>query len=106
MLQNCGICDQYHIMKPTSSLVNGGTKLNPKYSVHFDDGITIFMITRNEKLEYDGMLSTGLDSYYLKLKKWPSGKNLSTRVEMAVEFINKNKKNNRYRKKLKDEPVK
>jgi hypothetical protein len=91
-------------MKPISSLVNGGTKTNPRYSVHFDDGITIILKTFGGSLTYENMLSVGPDTYYLKKRKWPSGKNLEKRIELAVDFINKNIKNNRYRKKLKDEP--
>lgn len=91
-------------MKPISSLSNGGTKTNPRYSVHFDDGITIILTTKNNELVFDGMLSTGLESYYLKKGKWPAGKNLEKRMELATAYINKNKKNNRYRKKLEDEP--
>lgn len=91
-------------MKPVSSLLNGGTKKNPRYSVHFDDGITLIVKTVNDKIVYDNMLSVGLDTYYLKKGKWPSGKNLEKRVELASEYINKNIKNNRYRKELKDEP--
>ena len=91
-------------MKPISSLINGGTKTKPRYSVHFDDGITILLKTDKEELVYENMLSVGPDTYYLKKGKWPSGKNLDTRVELAVAYINKNIKNNRYRKKLKDEP--
>jgi len=87
-------------MKVVSSLLNGGTKKSPEYSVHFDDGITLFMTTVNDQFEYTGMLSTGLDSYFLKRGKWPAGKNLEKRVDLATAFINKNIKNNRYRKKL------
>lgn len=90
-------------MKPVSSLLNGGTKKNPRYSVHFDDGITLIVKTVDDKIVYENMLSVGLDTYYLKKGKWPAGKNLEKRVELASEFINKNIKNNRYRKKLKDE---
>ena len=91
-------------MKPVSSLLNGGTKKNPRYSVHFDDGITLIVKTVDEQIVYENMLSVGLDSYYLKKGKWPTGKNLEKRIELASQFINKNIKNNRYRKKLKDEP--
>jgi hypothetical protein len=104
MLQNIGIHNQYRVMKPISSLSNGGTKKNPRYSVHFDDGITIIIKLNNDEFVYDGMLSTGLDSYYLKKGKWPSGKNLDKRMELAIAFVNKNIKNNRYRKKVDDEP--
>ena len=90
-------------MKPVSSLFNGGTKKNPRFSVHFDDGITLILYTKNDELLYENMLSVGLDSYYLKKRKWPSGKNLEKRMELAIAFITKNKKNNRYRKKLEDE---
>jgi len=104
MLQNISIHCEYHIMKPISSLINGGTKKNPRYSVHFDDGITLIVNSKDDKIVYENMLSTGLDSYYLKKGKWPAGKNLEKRIELAEQFINKNKKNNRYRKKLDDEP--
>jgi hypothetical protein len=91
-------------MKPIGSLVNGGTKANPRYSVHFDDGITIILRTINNELVYENMLSVGPDTYYLKKLKWPTGKNLEKRIELACTYIHKNIKNNRYRKKLKDEP--
>lgn len=90
-------------MKPISSLLNGGTKKNPRYSVHFDDGITLILKTVDACLVYENMLSVGLDTYYLKKGKWPSGKNLEKRVELAIAYINKNIKNNRYRKKLTDD---
>lgn len=90
-------------MKPVSSLLNGGTKKNPRYSVHFDDGITMIIQTKDNDLVYENMLSVGLDSYYLKNAKWPSGKNLEKRIELCRQFIQKNIKNNRYRGKLKDE---
>ncbi len=90
-------------MKPIGSLLNGGTKARPRYSVHFDDGMTIIIKTENDTLKYDNMLSVGLDSYFLKKGKWPTGKNLEKRVELAVAYITKNVKNNRYRKKLTDD---
>lgn len=91
-------------MKPVSSLLNGGTKKNPRYSVHFDDGITMIMHTKDGELVYENMLSVGLNSYYLQKGKWPTGKNLEKRIELCQQFIQKNIKNNRYRGKLKDEP--
>ena len=91
-------------MKPIGSLVNGGTKTSPRYSVHFDDGITIILKTVSGSLTHENMLSVGQDTYYFKKGKWPTGKNLEKRIELAVAFISKNIKNNRYRKKLKDEP--
>lgn len=90
-------------MKPISSLLNGGTKKNPRYSVHFDDGITLILKTIDGVLAYENMLSVGLDTYYLKKGKWPTGKNLEKRVELAVAYISNNIKNNRYRKKLTDD---
>jgi hypothetical protein len=90
-------------MKPISSLSNGGTKLKPRYSVHFDDGITLIINTESNQLVYESMLSTGLDSYYIKKQKWPSGKNLALRIELAIDFINKNIKNNRYKKRKEDD---
>lgn len=104
MSEDINIHHQCHIMKPVSSLLNGGTKAKPNYSVHFDDGITILLKTVNDELVYSNMLSVGLDTYFLKKGKWPSGKNLEKRVTLACEFVQKNIKNNRYRKKLKDEP--
>ena len=89
-------------MKPTGSLLNGGTKANPRYSVHFDDGITLIVRMTNNQIVYENMLSVGLDTYFLKKNKWPTGKNLEKRIELAEQFINKNIKNNRYRKKLDD----
>lgn len=90
-------------MKPISSLLNGGTKKKPRYSVHFDDGITLILKTVDDNLVYENMLSVGLDTYYLKKGKWPAGKNLESRIELAIAYIQKNIKNNRYRKKLKDD---
>jgi hypothetical protein len=91
-------------MKPVSSLSNGGTKTRPRYSVHFDDGITLIVNFKDGVIQYESMLSVGLGSYYLKKGKWPAGKNLDKRIELADQYINKNIKNNRYRKKLEDEP--
>ena len=91
-------------MKPISSLLNGGTKQKPRYSVHFDDGITLLMETINGEIVYNNMLSVGLDTYYFQKKKWPAGKNLDKRIELAVAYIQHKIKNNRYRGKLKHEP--
>jgi hypothetical protein len=63
------------------------------FSVSFDDGITIIL---NNRLEFFNMISTGLDSYFLKKGKWPRGKNLSNRVDIGSKWISKNK--NRYKK--------
>lgn len=63
------------------------------FAISFSDGITIIL---DENLNYLTMLSVGIESYYLKKGKWPSGKNLSTRVEKSVVWIEKNK--NRYKK--------
>ena len=85
-------------MKVISSLRNRGTAKNPRYSVHFDDGITLIMNTVNNKLVYESMLSVGLGSYYLMKGKWPEGKNLDKRIDLAIQYIHKNVKNNRYKK--------
>ena len=90
-------------MKTTGSLrrIRSGQEI---FHVYFDDGITINMertrVEPNDFL-YDGMLSTGLDSYYLKRGKWPAGANLRKRIELAVALIEKNLHNNRYRIKTK-----
>lgn len=91
-------------MKPISSLLNGGTKQKPSYSVHFDDGITLLMDTVDGEITYRNMLSVGTDTYFFKHNKWPSGANLDKRIKLAIEFIQHKIKNNRYRNKLKDEP--
>lgn len=86
-------------MKPIGSLRNGGTTEKPRFSVHFDDGMTIILHTVGDELVYENMLSVGPGSYFLKKGKWPSGKNLEKRVEMAIAYVEKNIKRNRYKKK-------
>ena len=96
MLQDYCICDKCDTMKPISSLVNGGTKQKPRYSVHFDDGITLIVHMIDNNIQYESMLSVGLNTYYLKTGKWPKGKQLEKRLNMAEEFIFINDKKNRY----------
>ena len=98
-LKDSRIYRQYITMKPISSLLNSKTsdRNHPRFAVHFDDGMTIILETTKGELVYENMLSVGVGSYYLKKGKWPSGKNLKTRVEMSIEFIENNIKNNRYK---------
>lgn len=86
-------------MKPISSLVNStkSHENHPRFSVHFDDGMTILLHTVKDELVYENMLSVGVGSYYLTTGKWPTGKNLEKRVRLSVEYIQKNIKNNRYK---------
>lgn len=86
-------------MKPVGSLVNGkGTgEHQPRFSVQFDDGITILLHTVKGEILYENMISVGLDTHFLKNMKWPSGKNLSNRTALAIEYVQKNIKNNRYK---------
>lgn len=86
-------------MKPIGSLVNTNIPdgNHPRFSVQFDDGITIMLHTIKGELVYENMLSVGVDTYYLKTGKWPKGKQLEKRVKMAVDLVNKNIKNNRYK---------
>lgn len=63
------------------------------FAASFDDGMVIIL---DDKLEYHNMLSTGLDSYFMKKGKWPKGKNLENRVLATRHWITKNK--NRYKK--------
>tara|TARA_R110002110_G_scaffold22393_1_gene87048 strand:- start:15 stop:260 length:246 start_codon:yes stop_codon:yes gene_type:complete len=63
------------------------------YSIQFDDGIAVIL---DKKLGYMQMISTGLESYYIKKMKWPKGKNLEKRVNSSREWIEKNK--SRYKK--------
>lgn len=92
-----------NMMKTTGSLrrTRDGKEI---FHVYFDDGITINMertrVDPND-FDFDGMLSTGLDSYYLKKGKWPAGANLRKRIELAVALIEKNLHNNRYKIKTK-----
>jgi len=65
------------------------------FAVSFDDGITVIL---DSDRMYHSMLSVGLDSYYLKKRKWPKGKSLDKRVCMGKEWVEKNKK----RYKIKD----
>lgn len=63
------------------------------FAASFDDGMVIIL---DDKLEYHNMLSTGLDSYFIRKGKWPKGKNLDNRVLATRHWIMKNK--NRYKK--------
>mgnify|MGYP001580742425 CR=1 FL=1 len=65
------------------------------FAVSFDDGIIVIL---DSSREYHSMLSVGLDSYYLKNRKWPKGKSLGNRVKLGKEWVEKNKK----RYKIKD----
>ena len=84
-------------MKPIGSLVNTkiSTDTNPRFAVHFDDGMTILLHTIKDTLTYENMLSVGPDTYYLKTGKWPKGKNLQKRIDLAIEYVENNKKRNR-----------
>jgi hypothetical protein len=66
---------------------------NSTYCTDFDDGITVMF---NEQYVVQNMLSTGVGSYYLKTGKWPKGKNLAKRTELATVWLDRNKK--RYKK--------
>lgn len=86
-------------MKPVGSLVNskGSGEHQPRFSVQFDDGITILLHTIKDEIVYENMISVGMDTYFLKNMKWPSGKNLEKRTKLAVDYVQKNIKNNRYK---------
>jgi len=66
---------------------------NSTYCADFDDGITVIF---DEQYAVTNMLSVGIGSYYLETGKWPTGKNLAKRTEMATAWIDRNK--NRYKK--------
>lgn len=85
------------VVKIISSLYNGGGESSGRYSVHFDDGITVLIVKKGDGFEYENMLSTGLNSV-LFTKGWPKGKNLDKRFKMACEFVTNNIKRNRYKK--------
>tara|TARA_R110000851_G_scaffold217246_1_gene370171 strand:+ start:278 stop:550 length:273 start_codon:yes stop_codon:yes gene_type:complete len=73
------------------------------FSVRFDDGITLrIQKSRTGTWEKTSTISTGLSSYFITKSKWPKGKNLEKRIELAGALITKNIKNNRYRKNKKD----
>ena len=97
--ENYRVYRQYTFMKPTGSLVNSNTyhDNNPRYSVHFDDGMTILLQTIDEELVYENMLSVGPDTYYINKGKWPTGKNLEKRIKLAIEYVTNNIKRNRYK---------
>ena len=46
------------------------------FAASFDDGITTIL---DADLQYKNMLSTGLDSYFIKKGKWPTKKNIQRR---------------------------
>lgn len=66
------------------------------YCVDFDDGITLFVC---EAYTYKGMLSCGVNSYYLEKLKWPNKRNIAARMKRCVTWLDKNK--NRYKKSAK-----
>ena len=63
------------------------------YAADFTDGITVIF---NEQYNVVNMLSVGTDTYYISKGKWPKGKNLEKRSELATAWIERNK--NRYKK--------
>lgn len=84
-------------MKPISSLkfkCEGETR----FSVHFDDGMTIVVRHVDDDFEYVTMLSVGLETYYTTKRKWPDKRNMNARMRMIKAFIERNIKNNRYKK--------
>lgn len=66
-----------------------------KFSVSFDDGITVVYHWIDDQLEYFTMLSTGLSSSFINTGKWPTSRNLDKRKLVASERVVKNK--NRYK---------
>jgi hypothetical protein len=63
------------------------------FAASFDDGITIIL---TDKLQYQNMISTGLDSYFMTKGKWPTRASINKRVTLSTQWIHKNK--NRYKK--------
>lgn len=84
-------------MKPLSSL-KFNREGETRYSVHFDDGMTIVVRHVDESFEYVTMLSVGSETYYTTKHKWPDKRNINTRMRMIKTFIERNIKNNRYKK--------
>ena len=68
----------------------------PRFSIEFDDGITILLQTVKDELVYENMLSIGLNSVVFD-KGWPKGKNLEKRISLAREYVLNNIKRNRYK---------
>ena len=66
---------------------------NKTYAVEFADGIIVIL---DDKLNYNSMLSVGLDSVYIRTGKWPTANSMQKRIQAGSEWINKNK--NRYKK--------
>ena len=81
------------MMKITGARWN---EFNSTYAADFTDGITLIF---NEEFAIVNMISTGTDSYYITKKKWPAGKNMLKRAELAIAWIERNQ--NRYKKKKK-----
>lgn len=75
-----------------------------KFTAWFADGIVIIYHYINEQLQYDSMLSVGLDSYFLNTGKWPTDNNIKKRTTLVSEWVLKNI--NRYKpiKEMKQHP--
>ncbi len=84
-------------MKILSSIHNVKSfDCGPRFSIEFDDGITILLQTVKGELVYENMISIGLNSIVFS-KGWPKGKNLEKRVTLAREYVSNNIKRNRYK---------
>jgi hypothetical protein len=49
-----------------------------------------------ESYDVDGMIATGLDSYFLKHQSWPGDTDLENRRQLSIKWLDRNKK--RYKK--------
>jgi hypothetical protein len=58
-----------------------------KYTATFDDGIILTLESNGDNWKVISQCSIGLNSYYCKYGKYPSGNNLKIRVDMATGTI-------------------
>ena len=67
------------------------------FSADFNDGLTLVYqyCIDSDNLEYIYMISTGLDSVYLKTHKMPTAASMKKRLLFTSEWVTKNR--NRYK---------
>ncbi len=63
-----------------------------QFTAQFTDGITTMYRYSSGKLEHIGMISTGMESFYIKTGRWPNKRSLDSRKGKVETWVEKNKK--------------